>query len=265
MSHIQKYENSQDELSHLDAKFREIENSSLNISIVPDDQYLCIRLDGFKATKKHLKDVLFNDNFNELLFKGFSSVFHSFKHYLNKEYTSSIVCAYIANDEISIVLNKDNVNDGKRVMKLCTLFAGVLSASVTAYHKQKNPKKIETIAFDARPLILSRDEISEYMHYRYLLSKRYAYWKVLRLNKVENVYEDEIKRNIDNAIHETCNIGKEQDALKVISTYKFFVTEKMAKPKFIPYDISDSNMSENNLHELLEDYLRYLHTTKQGS
>lgn len=254
---------SQKELSLLETKFKEIENNSLVIASVPEEKYLCIRLDGFKATNKHLKDALVNESFNQLLSKGFKKLFYSFRNNFTREFTSSIVCAYIANDEISIVLNKDNTEDGKRVMKLCTLFSGALSAYVTLYYKQPNPQKRDTIAFDARPLILSRDEIAKYLRYRYLISKRYAYWKVLRLNEVDGVYEDDIKRNIDNAIKLTHQIDRECDALKIISSYKFLLTEKSHNPKFISCHVNDTNMMENNLHESLEDYLKYLHTTKK--
>jgi hypothetical protein len=139
-------------------------------------------------------------------------------------------------------------------MKLCTLFAGVLSASVTNQVNSKHEDKLIMIAFDARPLILTKDEINEYVSYRYLLSKRYAYWKVLRLNNSKDVYEEYIKGNIDNCIKKTREIGKEYDALKIISTYKFFVTEKKHAPKYVKHPINDKTM--------LEDYLQYLHSTK---
>lgn len=252
----------QKELTKLQAKFKEIESSSLQIPLVPDGKYLCIRLDGFKATKTYLKDVLINEDFNQCLSQGYDNLFHSFKKYLTREYTSSIVCAFIANDEISVVLNKYNCEDGKKVMKLCTLFAGVLSASVTNQVNSQNKDKLNMVAFDARPLILTKDEIVEYVRYRYLLSKRYAYWKVLRLNNTKDVYEDYIKKNLDNSIQKTQEIGKEDDALKIISTYKFFVTEKKHIPKYVKYPINDKTMFSHYLNQVLEDYLSYLHSTK---
>ena len=69
----------------------------------------------------------------------------------------------------------------------------------------------KNIFFDARPLILEENEISQYIRYRFLISKRYAYWKVLRLNKYHNVYEDEIKKNIDNSIQAVEEINKNED------------------------------------------------------
>ena len=108
----------QEELEVLEKKYKKREEESLILSAIPDDNYLCIRLDGFKATKTHLKDVIVNDKFTKCLSDAHYQLFCSFRHLLNREYTSSIVCSFMANDEISIVLNKDNNNeDYKRIIK----------------------------------------------------------------------------------------------------------------------------------------------------
>lgn len=98
---------------------------------MPDGKYMCIRLDGFNATKKILKDKLTNSAFNTALGEAHKNVFWSFRHHLNLHYTSSIVCSFIANDEVSIILNKDNDNYDNRVIKLCSLFSGVLSSAMS--------------------------------------------------------------------------------------------------------------------------------------
>lgn len=41
----------QNELTELDTYFKDIENKSLSIVQVPENKYLCIRIDGFKATR----------------------------------------------------------------------------------------------------------------------------------------------------------------------------------------------------------------------
>ncbi|MFV7791795.1 hypothetical protein ACNO6Z_13230, partial [Aliarcobacter lanthieri] len=76
---------------------------------------------------------------------------------------------------------------------------------MTQSYKHKN------IFFAARPLILTENEISQYIRYRFLISTRYAYWKMLRLNKYPNVCEDEIKKNIDNSIQAVEEINKNED------------------------------------------------------
>ena len=50
----------QNELTELDTYFKDIENKSLSIVQVPENKYLCIRIDGFKATRNFLKDILVN-------------------------------------------------------------------------------------------------------------------------------------------------------------------------------------------------------------
>ncbi len=248
---------SQLELDNLNKLFKELETESLTISNLPENKYLCIRLDGFKATKQYLKDVLINKNFNKNLHTSYNYLFNSFKKYFTNKYTSSIVCAFIVNDELSIILNKDNVNDAKRIMKVCTLFSGALSANMTT-HLNKN----ETIFFDARPLILSKDEISKYIRYRYLISKRYSYWKVLRLNKFPNVFEDKIKGSLDNSVLGVKEIKKENDAEKIISTMRFFLTEKKINPSYYNISVNEKNMSLNNIESVINNYLNYLHLKK---
>lgn len=122
--------------------------------------------------------------------QAYQQLFYSFRHFLNRQYTSSIVGAFIANDEVSIILNKDNDNFNRRIMKLCTLFAGVMSSACTQAFNEREELagKLDIVAFDARPMILdSANEITEYIRTRYLISNRYAFWKVLRLADIPNV------------------------------------------------------------------------------
>lgn len=249
---------SQLELDNLNKLFKKLETDALTIANLPENKYLCIRLDGFKANKQYLKDVLINEDFNDSLYKSYKHLFDSFKQYFTKEYTSSIVCSFIINDEVSIILNKDNVNDGKRIMKICTLFSGVLSSNMT-----RNLKNNETIFFDARPLILSRNEISKYIRYRYLISKRYSYWKVLRLNNFHGVFDDRIKKNLDNSILGVKEIGKESDVEKIVSTMRLFLTEKEIDPSYSNIAVNEKNMSINNIEMVINNYLNYLHSKKQ--
>lgn len=249
---------SQLELTELNKMFKRLEKEALIMANLPENKYLCIRLDGFKATKNHLKDVLINEDFNNSFYKSYKDIFNSFKNYFTKEYTSSIVCSLIVNDEMSIILNKDNVNDAERIMKMCTLFSGALSANMTN-HLGENA----IIFFDARPLILSKDEISKYIRYRYLIAKRYIYWKVLRLNNFDGVYEDKIKKNLDNSILSVKKIGKEDDAKEIINTMKLFLTNEEINPSYSAIDINEDNMSLNNVETRINKYLEYLHSKRK--
>lgn len=254
------------ELCKLENKYIKKEEDELSITHVPEGKYLCIRVDGFKATKNHLRDNLINKKFTEAMNKANKVLFYSFRNYLTKEYSSSIIASYIINDEISIILNKDNNGFDSRIMKTATLFSGLVSSSFTLNFKIK-----KALTFDARPIILSKNEISEYIRYRYLMAKRYANWKVLRLKSVDgkfddkyNIFSDNIKKDIDNAIKivEEYNLFKEVEML--ISTYSLYITQAKQKPDMTEYNISSATMTLEKISEYISKYLKYLHTTKKN-
>ncbi|WP_108062617.1 tRNA(His) guanylyltransferase Thg1 family protein [Poseidonibacter lekithochrous] len=247
---------SQAELDSLNTYFKDNEKKTLTISDVPENKYLCIRIDGFKATKKYLKDILINDDFNNKLAISYENLFFSFRKYFTNIYSSSIICAFIVNDELSIILNKDNANDGKRIMKVTTLFSSSISSSMTRQYEE------DRLIFDARPLILDKNDISKYIRYRYLISLRYSYWKVLRLNNYKDVYEDRIKQNLENCIIAVEKINKKDDAIKLINTINFFITEKKKNPSFTSMKISKKYMQLAYLNNIICEYLNFLHKNK---
>lgn len=240
----------QNELTELTNYFKNIENKSSSITEVPENKYLCIRIDGFKATKKFLKDTLINEEFNNNLNSSYSKFFQSFKKYFGRDKHSSIVCSFIVNDEVSIILNKNLENDGNRVMKVSTLAPSSFSSYMTQSYKGKN------IFFDGRPLILNEDDISKYIRYRYLVFKRYAYWKVLRLNNYLTVNEDKIKKDIDNSIQAVKEINKINDAEKITSTIKFLVTNTKEIPSFSE-KLNNKTFLLNDINTIIMNYLNY--------
>lgn len=250
----------QTELVELENKFKTREIESLGEPLIPDDKYLAIRLDMFKGSKRYLKDQMENKKFSNSLKFTNNATFKSFQHYLIQNYSSSIVCSYIVNDEISIILNKDNDHkDAKRIMKLCTLFAGSASSTFSLSHNKKNKK--DSFVFDARPILLDENEIVEYIRHRYLYSVRYAYWKALRLEGIPNANDEEIMKNIDNSIELAIENDLKEKAEKAISLYGFYIPEKALKPEYTSIEVNDQNMSSENLHSSIQDYLRYLHLT----
>ncbi|MCJ8326246.1 MAG: hypothetical protein MJK08_04005 [Campylobacterales bacterium] len=223
------------ELDNLTKKYKEKENDSLGLLLVEKDKYLCIRLDGFKATKSYLKDTLTNKAFSDALDSTACSIFHSFRKYFSRE-KESIIALYICNDEISIILNNNLTNDANRIMKVCTLFSGMASSIMTKELIKKKLIKVHSrvsIAFDARPLVLNNDEVSEYIYYRYLVSTRYAYWKVLRLKEVDGVYEDYIKKDIDMCIKLVKDKNYENQAELVLQSYSFYYINEDIKKEIV--------------------------------
>ena len=251
----------QQELEQLEKKFKQNEQDSLAVVTIPNKKYLCIRMDGFKASKNHLKDKLTYQHFHNSLYKASKDLFKSFKNYLTREYKSSVLSIFVINDEVSVILNNDNNhNDAKRIMKLCSLFASTLSVSMT---KSFNTRKYSgTIAFDARPIILEQNEISEYLRYRYLIATRYAYWKVLKLNKIDGWHEAELKKHLDNAIQKVQNLGIEDQSFKIIDTYKLYILNQDEKVNLEVYKINDISMLLGNLNITINNVIAYLQDTK---
>lgn len=250
----------QTELVELENKYKKREDESLEEVLIPEGKYLAIRLDGFKGSKRYLKDHMVNQRYNNCLRITNDAIFKSFRHYLNQNYSSSIVCSYIVNDEISIILNKDNDHKyAKRIMKLCSLFAGSASSTFSLRYNTKNKK--DSFVFDARPILLDEDEITEYIRHRYLFSVRYAYWKALRLDGVPNANDDDIFGNIDNAISLAIENNLKEEAEQLTSTYGFYMPEKALKPEYVSIEVNNQNMSSEKLHSTIQDYLTYLHST----
>lgn len=252
----------QEELEKLTKKFKERELESLSIVNIPDGKYLIIRLDGFKASRNLLKDVPVNKKFNSAFNSATTTVYLSLRNYLTKQYPSSIMNVTLFNDEISFVLNKDNEHrDAKRIMKLCSLFSGMLSGAFTNKFVVDSSSN-DVVAFDARPVIVSQKEIAQYIRYRTLVATRYAYWKVLRLNEIDGCYEDEIKNNIENSISECKEHQLVKEANKILQTYQIFFPEKTRKPRLVANKISNININESKLTEKIAQYEEFQNKNK---
>lgn len=246
------------ELDSLTKKFKSRENESLETVLIPDNKYLIIRLDGFKTSRNLLKDVVVNKEFHEAFHEAVLTVYFSFRNYLTRKYSTSIINEVMFNDEISFVLNKNNEHeDAKRIMKLCSLFSGMLSAAFTQNFIKNNDTR-NIFSFDARPIIVSKDEISKYIRYRYLVAIRYAYWKILRLNNVDDCYEDYIKHNIDKCIELCMKYKFNSIAKKILLTYQMYSPEKTRKPRFIVHKTENLNMEKSKIDSKIEVILEYI-------
>lgn len=201
-----------DTLALLDRKFRDIETKSQSILSIPKNHFLAIRLDGFHATKKYLKNSLENKEFRDNFSSAITSTAGGLNAFFKSKLPNLFVCAFAVNDEVSIVFNaslEDNAE--RRLLKVCTLISSALSVNF----KPLGPKR-EKVIFDARPILLEdKNDVCDYLKYRYLLSVRYGYWKVLRLKNHHfrdiDVCHDDIKCNLDNAKNLTISKGLKKD------------------------------------------------------
>lgn len=187
-------------LVSLDKYFKNIENESQTKLSITENYFLVIRLDAFHATKKYLKNSLENKEFRDNFSHAINMTVGGLNTLLESNLPKAFVCAFSVNDEVSIVLNASlEATAERRLFKICTLISSVLSVNF----KPMGTKK-EKVFFDARPLLLENiDDVYNYLKYRYLLSIRYGYWKVLRLKSgfspAVDVNHDDIKYNLDNA------------------------------------------------------------------
>ncbi len=248
------------ELETLFEKYKRIEHESLKIDIVPDNKFLVVRLDGFKVTKNYLKDVIVNEKLTNAMNYSINQLFKRFRTYFTNEYSSSIIGTFYANDEVSIILsNKMNLSKDtygrnleiKRVMKVCTIFAGAISSFMTE-------KMNEILYFDARPLILSQNELGEYIYSRQLVATRYAYWKILRLNNIEGWEQDFYKKDLLNSKNKVSEIGKRQDANKIINSYSYNLIDNNIKPSFVSYNLFKKYNNSDEIQKSIDEKINQI-------
>ena len=252
---------SQKYLDSMHQKFKQLEKEASLIDKTPADKFLCVRLDGFKATKSYLKDQMNNKAFSKNLTEAVNSLYYSFRFLLNKEYLNSFVCAFSSNDEISFILFNKNNNFESRIIKICTLFSGILSAAMTLKSKDKKSKKDNLLFFDSRPIILKDlEQINEYLNYRYAISMRYGYWKILKLRKYPGVFGDYIKKDLEKCI----SIVSENGWSNEIDVYEkqqlLYIPEKSNKSNLQSMTVKKEEFDDGGYKSQIGDYLDYLYS-----
>lgn len=190
----------QRELLALHDRFTRVEAESL-VPTVGDGQPLVVRLDGVKASKRHLKDVLRNAAFADALAEAIQVTYRLWRDWAPEEHRPYLLAALALSDEVSFLVNQGPNYYARRVLKICTTLCGTLSAAATiafarragGRRRSKGDRRRETIiAFDARP-ILVRDSgaVSDYCRWRQLLACRNAMARALRLRSdlADRLYE----------------------------------------------------------------------------
>ena len=115
---------------------------------------IIVRLDGKRLTKQSKKDDTINENF----YSAMAYVMREIEKY------AKIRFAYSCNDEISLLLEREYLDDGKiknRLEKVLTYLSGYVSSLFTiGWYNQTKEKKVTS--FDARALIIKKEEVKEY-------------------------------------------------------------------------------------------------------
>lgn len=219
----------QPELDSLFDEFKAREKEALKEPLIPEDKYLCVRLDGIRHSKGFLKDHLGNKAYHNVIRKSVQSVHRMMHRLFDKSYAENIVCACSFSDEVSfILLNKiTNQRYGRRAMKICTTFSGNMSASMTFEANKSQSKRISGIlAFDARPIYLNDiNDIVSYVRHRYLLASHQAFWKVLHLREYPGWRTDEIMRDYDHARAIVKNNNWTKEAEKTRKNFRIYLPQ----------------------------------------
>src|SRR5258707_9696553 len=92
-------------LKALEPHFKQIEDESLVQSRCPQEQYPCIRLDGVKASKNHLKDKLVNKAFGTALKEAIQVAYYLHRNFIHPAAGNFFLGACSFSDEVSFVLN----------------------------------------------------------------------------------------------------------------------------------------------------------------
>ncbi len=216
---------SYEHLIQLQKKHKEKEELTLSESICPDDKYLCIRLDGIKASKIYLKDTVVNKLYNESFHRAINTVYYLLRNQTEKE--NLFYGIFVASDEVSFIINIGHNYYGNRLYKIATTLSGCLSSAITLeLMKEKNKAESRVVAFDARPLILeSIEEVDEYCHFRWYLNGRNAMNKILRLKSEltdDDIYETELRDNIELLAKEIKQRELTSEYKKITKTFTYY-------------------------------------------
>ena len=136
---------------------------SMQVPPVKPEESLIVRLDGKGLTarfKNH--EELFLPDFHLAMKRVMENI---------KKYCPYVTFAYSFKDEISLLLNKDQIAHSKdfqnRIEKVLPLLSGYISAMFSQYiSKRLKSSPCEAFTFDARIIILPTSQSKDYFHSR---------------------------------------------------------------------------------------------------
>ena len=248
----------QEDINGTNFKYKKMESNALLMTNSSVDTYLCIRADGVKSSKRHLKDVITNKIFNDSFNNAINSVYHLNKYQTYRVNYNFFFCAFSASDEVSFIINKGNNYYENRILKICTILSSILSSAMTIdfelmTRKQENreidkkKRYPDIMAFDARPIILNDIlDVKEYIHYRWLIACRNAACKVLRLKSElsqKEIYDDELNNNLDLLLKKVNDLGFIEDYKEAVDSFCLYIPDykgDLSKFKINKYNFSNA-------------------------
>lgn len=145
--------------------YEELEQYEVSMQVPPveADESIIVRLDGKGLTARFKSDTeLFLSEFHLAMKITMENI---------KKYCPYVRFAYSFKDEISLLLDKEYVENNKdfqnRIEKLLPILSGYMSAMFSQYiHKKLKTSPCEAFAFDARIIIIPTIKIKDYFHSR---------------------------------------------------------------------------------------------------
>ena len=132
---------------------------------IDDNSIIIVRLDGKGLTKKFKSDELYNETFLSAM------------EYVHKEISKycPVIFTYGTSDEISLLFDLNYIKSKEiegRLEKLLTYLSGYVSSLFTI---AMQCERKEAYSFDARAIILDRNEIKEY----FIKRQSFSIWRFI--------------------------------------------------------------------------------------
>ena len=136
---------------------------SMQVPSIESDESLIVRLDGKGLTARFKSE-------NELFLSDFHLAMKRVMENI-KKYCPYVTFAYSFKDEISLLINKEQIehsNDFQnRIEKVLPILSGYISAMFSQYiSKRLKTSPCEAFTFDARIIILPTSQLKDYFHSR---------------------------------------------------------------------------------------------------
>lgn len=136
---------------------------SMQVPSIESDEGLIVRLDGKGLTARFKRE-------NELFLSDFHLAMKRVMENI-KKYFPYVTFAYSFKDEISLLINKEQIEHSSdfqnRIEKVLPILSGYISAMFSQYiSKRLKTSPCEAFTFDARIIILPTSQLKDYFHSR---------------------------------------------------------------------------------------------------
>lgn len=111
--------------------YKKNEEQSERLGTSPSSSYLCVRLDGIGLSKKYLKNNVSNGEFDVAMRKAFEATYNVLRRKTPTDAQNIFLCAFIASDEVSVVLNSQPNYYKGRLFKTVTTIASTFTHFLT--------------------------------------------------------------------------------------------------------------------------------------